>query len=92
MSEGSNFEEWTAIISNWALLYTDWGRYEDAEPLLRQLLIAYQHRFGQQDIRVAIVMHCLSVALGNMGRRAESQQMEQEAESIRDRLKTGAHN
>ena len=80
--QSSNPELKSTLGNNLAELYKTTGRYELAEPILREALQKDIEEFGKDDPRVATVMSNLAVLLQETNRLAEAEYLLRQAVEI----------
>lgn len=70
-------------------MYEDWGKYEEAEPLLRKALTVYEARLGYDNMITAFTMRRLATVLYKLGKLVEARELEGLAQTIHHDLSKG---
>ena len=72
-------------LNNLAVLYSNQGKYNDAEPLYKRSLAIDEKALGPEHPKVATCLKNYAVLLRKMGRGAEAEPLEARAKAIRAR-------
>ncbi len=67
-------------------MYTDQGKYSDAEASLRRALELDEKTFGKLHLEVAVDLDCYAKLLRKQNRTEEADRMDGRAKDVRDRL------
>ena len=70
-------------LNNLASLYTNMGRYKDAEPLYKQVLAIREKAFGKNHPKVANVLEDMSALYKKMGKDADAKKLDARVKEIR---------
>ena len=70
----------------WQLLYSDQGKYEEAEPLYQQALAIDEKVYGQDHPEVATDLSSLANLYWNQGKYEEAEPLYQRALAIREQV------
>ncbi len=72
-----------ASLNNLALLYGTQGKYAEAEPLLRRVLVIVEKALEPEHPNVTTVLENYAVLLRKTKRKAEAAKLEDRAQAIR---------
>ncbi|MGB3188457.1 MAG: CHAT domain-containing protein, partial [Limnoraphis sp.] len=72
-------------LNNLALLYSDQGRYDEAEPLYQRSLAIYEKALGGNHPDVANSLHNLALLYRDQGRYSEAEPLYQRSLAIREK-------
>ena len=75
------------MLGDLAALYSNQGKYAQAEPLLESSLAINEKTFGSDDLIVAQSLEDLAALLKKTNREAEAAKLEARAKAIRDKAR-----
>jgi len=73
------------ILNNLGLLYTDQGKYTEAEPLFQRSLAIREKALGPEDPDVATSLENYAFLLQEMDRNTDADKLGERARAIRDK-------
>ncbi len=82
---GPDHPDTATTLNNLALLYSDQGKYAQAEPLYQRALAIYEQAFDPDHPYIATVLENYARLLRQMQRNEEAATLEQRAQAMRAR-------
>lgn len=80
---GSRHPDLTSSLNNLATLYTEQGRYVEAEPLFKRALVIGETELGLEHPNVASILENYATLLHKTNRRGQAVRMAIRARAIR---------